>query len=323
MTAQSPVFPAESPRCLQPGFLTTAQDHIFAFPDEVPAPRAGARNRELPQGNAAGSGLLELSRIGATTAVTRCRSNSPLKLLAPRGRGAAAWVFASTYGGGLLAGDAIRLDVRAGAGTACLLGTQASTKIYRSPAGLPSAQEIRASVGDGALLVVAPEPVSAFAGAVFEQRQRFDLAADASLVLVDWLTSGRRARGERWAFSRYRSRNEIDVAGRTVFRDSLLLDAADGPIGGPQRMGRFECLGMAVLLGPQMRSAADAMLGFVAGQPVRREANLLFSASPLAGGVMVRVAATSTELVSDWLRARLAFISDLVGGNPLTRGRQQ
>jgi len=262
---------------------------------------------------------LELALVNGATAITGLRASAPLKLLAPRSRGRAAWVFTSTYGGGLVAGDDTRLEVRAGEGTACLLSTQASTKIYRTPGCVPCRQELAAHVTDGAVLVCAPEPVTAFADAVFEQRQRFDLGANASLVLVDWLTSGRRARGERWAFSRYRSRNDIHVGGRHVFHDALLLDSADGDIGGPQRLGRFECLGLVVILGVAFRPAADAVHEFVRSQPVGRCEDLFFSASPLAGGVVLRVAGVSTELVSRWLRARLAFTRDLLGGDPWMR----
>lgn len=35
------------------------------------------------------------------------------------------------------------------------------------------------------------------------------LKRGASLVLVDWLTSGRMSRGEEWEFSRLESRNEV------------------------------------------------------------------------------------------------------------------
>ncbi|CAN0333704.1 unnamed protein product, partial [Ectocarpus sp. 8 AP-2014] len=43
------------------------------------------------------------------------------------------------------------------------------------------------------------------------QHQRFLLEHDSSLVLVDWLTSGRMSRGEGWAFNRLESRNEVMV----------------------------------------------------------------------------------------------------------------
>ena len=105
-----------------------------------------------------GFGRIELTRVGGRTVVTRSRANSPLKLLAPRSgaRGRAAWVFSSTYGGGLVAGDDVRVELRAGDGTAALLGTQASTKVYPAGAGgVGCRQALDATIGDGGVLVVA------------------------------------------------------------------------------------------------------------------------------------------------------------------------
>jgi urease accessory protein UreH len=139
-----------------------------------------------------------------------------MKLLTPRARGLSAWACTSSFGGGLVAGDQTRLDVRVGAGARCFLGTQAATKVYRNPASLPSGHETTALLEKDSLLVFAPDPVQAFAKSTYAQRQTFHLAPDASLVLLDWFTSGRAARGERWAFSHFSSRNE-------VFTDPLLL----------------------------------------------------------------------------------------------------
>src|SRR5689334_15073270 len=83
----------------------------------------------------AGNGTVEFARVGESTAVVRRLARSPLKLLTPRGPGRAAHVVTSTYGGGLLPGDDIRIDVVAGVGSRAILGTQASTKVYRSEGG--------------------------------------------------------------------------------------------------------------------------------------------------------------------------------------------
>ena len=160
--------------------------------------------------------------FGESTVVSSF-ATSPMKLLAPRSRGQSVWAYTSSFGGGLVAGDQTSLKVRLHTGARCFLGTQASTKIYRNPAALPSGHETRATLDSGSLLVFAPDPVQAFARSIYTQRQQFDLAADSNLVLLDWFTSGRAARGERWEFSRFASRNEVFVDGRCVFLDSLVL----------------------------------------------------------------------------------------------------
>ena len=61
---------------------------------------------------------------------------------------------------------------------------------------------MRVTVGASAMMALMPQPLTCFKGAHFTQRQEFHLAADgsSSLVVVDWCTSGRMGRGEKWEF---------------------------------------------------------------------------------------------------------------------------
>lgn len=180
-----------------------------------------------------------------------------------------------------MAGDSARLNVSLGRGTRCFLGSQASTKVYRNPAGLPCTHTLGAKVGSEAVLVLAPDPIQCFAGSLYEQRQEFFLEAGASLVLVDWLSAGRLARGERWAFGRFESRNEIFVADERLLIDALRLDPSDGPIDSPFRMGRFNCLATVVVFGAAVQESARQILDRVSCEPVSRRGALVQAASPL------------------------------------------
>ena len=245
--------------------------------------------------------------------MTRAQARSPLTLLSPRRRGSEfAWAVCGTLGGGLVSGDEIRLDVNVLAGGQAVLGTQASTKIYRTPQRRSCRQELHARVEAGAILIVAADPVTCFAGSVYEQRQRFDLAASASLVVVDWITSGRRARGERWEMTSCRLRTDVFVEGRRVFRDALRLDA-EGLSG---RMGSCDCWASIIMIGPRLAGAVETILRFVAGEPVVAAAELVFSAGPIPGGLLLRVAGASSEHVLAFFRARLPILAELVGRDP-------
>jgi urease accessory protein len=200
----------------------------LGFPALLPAPRAGScsQARQPPR---AGEGRLEVRLVDGCSAVTGCAASSPLQLLAPRPRGQAAWIVSASHGGGLVAGDAVELQLSVGPGAAACLGTQAETKVYRAAGAGGASQRLSATVGDGALLAFLPDPVSPFAGSSFDQVQRFELAAGASLVVLDSVTAGRPARGERWALHRYGSRNEVRSEGRLVLADGLVRSGADDP----------------------------------------------------------------------------------------------
>ena len=144
-----------------------------------------------------GHGTLELQKVAGRTVVTRSQASSPLKLLTPRRRHPAAWVYTSTLGGGMVAGDRTHLDMTLHAGARCVLTTQASSKVYRDPEKKGCRQSLSVEVAEEALVVVAPDPITCYADAIFQQRQDFQLAATSSLVIVDWLTSGRRGSGDR------------------------------------------------------------------------------------------------------------------------------
>jgi urease accessory protein len=268
---------------------------------------------------APGHGAIELALVAGQTAVTSAWARNPLKLLVPRPRGPSVWACLSSFGGGLVGGDEIQLTLRLAARTRCLLGTQASTKVYRNPRGRPCGHRLHASLDSGSLLVLAPDPVQSFAGSAYEQRQEFHLARDAALVLVDWCCSGRMARGERWAFTRFHSRNELFVEGERLLLDSLLLDPADGPLDGPHRLGRFNCLALVALLGAPLHDAAARLLADVQAQPVPRRGPLVCSAGPLRDGALLRIAGEHTEDVGREIRRHLAFLCDTLGDDPWAR----
>jgi urease accessory protein len=84
-----------------------------------------------------GRASLEVDRIFNESTVTGAYATSPMKLLTPRARGDCVCTYATNFGGGLVAGDQTRLEIRVGKRARCFLGTQASTKIYRNPHRLP------------------------------------------------------------------------------------------------------------------------------------------------------------------------------------------
>lgn len=267
----------------------------------------------------AGDAALAVSMVHGLSAATTAWAHSPLKLLTPRSRGESVWAYTSSFGGGMVAGDRTRLDVTIDSGTCCFLGTQASTKIYRNPAQLPCSHELVATIGDDALLILAPDPVQCFAESSYEQRQRFTLGASASLLLVDWMSGGRTARGERWNFERYSSRNLVLRGGSPVWFDALNLDAKDGALDSRFRGGRFNCFATVALFGPRLTPFANEILQWCSVQPIAPKADLLVAASPLREGAQLRVAGTSVEEVGHTIHGRLGFVRSLLQDDPWAR----
>jgi urease accessory protein len=228
-----------------------------------------------------------------------------LKILSPRRGGLAVWAYLATYGGGLVGGDVIRVTLDVYPHARAVVTTQSATKVYRSL--LPATQSVAGRVGEQALLVVAPDPTMCFAGSEFCQTQRYHVSTGGSLVVLDWMTCGRQAMGERWSFDGYSSRLELWRGDRRLLYDATLLRAEDGPIA--RRMGRFNVWGTLVMVGPLIREAAAEMLTRTRQLPTGRGSDPIISASPLdPDGGLLRLAGESVEPIRSLFRTHMSFL---------------
>jgi hypothetical protein len=104
-----------------------------------------------------------------------------------------------------------------------------------------------------------------------------------------------------------------------ILVDSLLLDAADGPLDTAHRLGRFNCLAVIVVVGSALAQEAARLLAEVTAQPVTRNASLIVTASPIYEGVLLRLAGERIEDVGREIHQRLGFISEILGDAPWSR----
>jgi urease accessory protein len=208
------------------------------------------------------------------------------------------------------------------------------------PTTTTTRQRLDVSVAAGGALFLLPDPVTCFRDATYHQNQTFHLVPGASAALLDWYTSGRRARGEEWAFTRYYSANEVFVDGVRTARDVVLLDGGDGEStsasstprddggrtrGLPRRalvdrMGPYACYATLLLYGPLVQGVVKELEGrmektsvFRVGEPL----SVLWSMSDVHGeasGRVVRVAGKETEDVKEWLTDALRGLIDVISG---------
>jgi len=188
-------------------------------------------------------------------------------------------------------------------------------------------QRLDVCVAAGGALYLLPDPVTCFRDAAYHQAQTFRLARGASAALLDWYTSGRRARGEEWAFARYYSVNEVFVDGTRSARDVVLLEGtAQGARPLPRRtladrMGPYACYATLLLYGPRLQGVVQALEDRMRAATVfqvREPLDVLWSLSPVRGeagdnGRIVRVAGKETEDVKRWLSDALRGLVEVIG----------
>ena len=175
-------------------------------------------------------------------------------------------VYLLSYGGGLVAGDAINLNVILETNTRLVLLTQGSTKLFKAPSrDVLTSQCMTVEVAPTSALCYLPDPVQPFERSNFEQTQVYNIlpSTDKSdlgnLCVLDWVCNGRPANGENWSFYRYGSRNEIyisqsDGKRRLLLRDNVILDDDRIENSVAARMDGQAVFGTLILFGPLMRS---------------------------------------------------------------------
>ena len=214
---------------------------------------------------------------------------------------------------------------------------QGSTKIFpaRTEARLSSAldipsfpqttQNIDYEVASDGFLFLLPDPVTPFQRASYSQTQVFRLQPGASILMVDWFTSGRISRGEVWAFSEYRSINEIWSGGKRLARDALLLESDSSPPDSrspipprtlKDKLGIYDCYATVMLYGPLIQATIQSLKSSFDNITVMQQSRpprLIWSFSLLEGVAVVRVAAEETAMVRNWLKESLIGVAEVVG----------
>lgn len=361
----------------------------FTFPLKLIAPTTSARNATL-------------ALSGRSDLASSPKAVSPLYIVG--------------YGGGLVSGDSVDLDVDVGTECTLLVLTQGSTKVfktrttaptrgvstasYTSPSSVEHTSQIAAEAATAkeatrqgfrflvrphATLVLLPDPVTCFAASKYDQVQRFDLRdrQSSSLVVLDWITPGRtavapstststpatklnhldsffathpaasaggmskdystsRRDAELWAFSSYRSRNEVRSSSQVVARDVVLLsqDLASptstltDPVSGlsfselARRNHPYRCYATLLLAGPDAQPIIHSLTAEFEAIQQRPTTTLshdvLWSLSSVDASavaiaspplVVVRIAGSSAQSVRSWLHARLTSLQAVIGSD--------
>jgi len=225
---------------------------------------------------------LSFERRGERTVLKERFASAPFGAVRanyPDGSGTAE-VQITNPAGGILGGDRLEMEVVLCPGASATVITQAANKAYR---GAESSQSAVFRVESGAFLEYLPHHLIPYPHSDYRQTTCFHLAPDAALIAWDAFSAGRVARGERFAFTRLRSRTEI-------YRESIpeAIDGLDLP-GGGERFGGYSYTAAAYVLAPKnLESLADDLHHLAGGVP-----GVLASASaPVPGLCVVRVLAT-------------------------------
>lgn len=252
----------------------------------------------------------------------------PLKLMLPTHASSSncQWVYSINYGGGIVSGDNVVVQVDVKDNCCVMLTTQASTKVYHSENELTSQQRLEGSVGPDSVLAVLQDPVTCFAAAKYRQTQTFNVAEDGNLVFMDWLSAGRIASGERWDFTRYSSCNSVKYNDTLIFRDSVTLE--DSPLlAVKQLMRHHNVIASCVLIGQKFAEISRTVVdtyGAMKDYGTKMDNDMTIAVSPIGKtvngeqipGAVIKFASTSVSQVYARVEEILSPLFPMLGGNP-------
>src|SRR6202790_4681898 len=183
---------------------------------------------------------LRFARSGANTILAQSRFSLPLQALTPLTLAdGASYLMLLNPTGGVLGGDHLITEIIQEAGTHVCLTTPSSTRIYRT-AEKPAILETVIHLGEGATLEYLPDHVIPHAGSALRQSLRVEMERGSRAIILDSLSAGRVARGERWNFSQVDSRTEIIVRGKPAFLNRTFINPSAQQ---PERLGLMEHFG--------------------------------------------------------------------------------
>jgi urease accessory protein len=186
-------------------------------------------------------------------------------------------------------GDRAKTTIDLQAGADVLFTTQSAEKIYRSD-GETAQADLRVAVGSGARLEWLPQETILFGGAKLSRRLEIDLAAGASLLLVEAVTFGRIAMGEDKPDAALRDRWRIRREGRLAFAEELRLEHAGAALDRPAVGQGGRAIASLLIVAPDAQARLDVLRAAI-------EAAIQANGDALEGG--------ATALDSGFVLARL------------------
>lgn len=264
---------------------------------------------------------LEVEVVNGKSQATGCRSVSPLRIVNPGNRERSCQVLLSNFGGGMVDGDEIRLQVVCRKGSSLRIGSVGSLQVYRS-SNKGCSQAMTGILEQGALAVIEPDPVALHEGSRFRQKHHWQLETGANLLLAECLSGGRVENDERFAFLEYVSEFTAELDGRTVIHDRFAFHPEVFDYQDPALFGEFTTFLTIFMVGTGWESLASAVTDAIAVDSDGRGRPLLASQHPLEDhGYVVRALAEKSMHLAPLLeRVHQTLSSDqYLGFNPRLR----
>ncbi|XP_054720215.1 uncharacterized protein LOC129229863 isoform X2 [Uloborus diversus] len=196
--------------------------------------------------------------------------------------------------------------------------------VYCCENGLDSQHHTTYFISENSLLCVLPDPLVCFAKASYVQTETFHLESSSNLVVLNWYTSGRYARGEQWDFSKLKSVSSIYINGKLKFKEALNMRSVP-TLSIKTAMKSYNIFGTCFVIGSYLNTMSRNLLedlGKYSGYGEKRDPSTIFAISPLyiddniLTGCLIRFVSESVENTMKRIETMLEPLYSTLGGNP-------
>ncbi len=170
------------------------------------------------------------------TILTEQLSIKPLKIVNPKSQKNTGVCMITSYGGGFVEGDEVRLNVKCKKNTTSIVSSQANTRVYEST-GMLCKQSLSMDIESNAFHVFFNDPLVMHKGGNFLQSSDITVHDDSVLLFVDWFSAGRTANGESFDFKNYETTTKIVKNGHPIIWDNFGLNPERMDVYSPGMLG--------------------------------------------------------------------------------------
>jgi|GEM_PF-985814 len=282
---------------------------------------ASQRNKLDASYEEQGWSRIEALRAGGISRMVVNESLAPLCVHNPRVPGSSCHALLATYGGGLVDGDTVSLEILCRQGARLSVSSVGSQQVYSSPVhGV--LQRVRGVVESKALAVIIPDPVVLHSEAAYGQKQEWSVAPDADLLVAELMVGGRLETGERFTFKEYASDMSIYVAEELVLYDNFVFRPSTFNYMDPAFFAGRSCLLCTYMVGPRWAPLADRLAELLEPSTSSLKASVLAAIHPLErSGYILRAIADRPRDLAEFLDCMCDFLEDpeFLGFSPRKR----
>lgn len=194
---------------------------------------------------------IEIANVKGKSRLITSKSVQPLKIFNPETYDNTCHVMLSNYGGGMVSGDKINLDIKGRSSTTTFLNTQANGRVYKALNEATCEQHVRGDLEENATLMFFPDPVVLHEASIFNQKQEWNLEKNSLLFLLDWYSSGRSDAGEKFKFKGLNTELRIKVDGKLKVVDKFSFEPASHIPSSPSNFDKYHTFLSAFLVGDE------------------------------------------------------------------------